>query len=106
MENLRKRSKLKSQFEFTMTGVLVTPNNMLYLCNTLTTKTKLLSGKNTKSQVTHSIRASRHRPDRKIPRIEGRDDYGNSIPTRPHEYMSDEDTSRNSRNGFENLTQD
>jgi hypothetical protein len=34
------------------------------------------------------------------------DDYGSSIPTRPHEYMSDEDTSSNSGNGFENLARD
>jgi hypothetical protein len=33
-------------------------------------------------------------------------DYGSSIPTRPHDYMSDEDTSSNSRNGFENLAHD
>jgi hypothetical protein len=31
------------------------------------------------------------------------DDYSSSIPTRPHEYMSNKDTSSNSGNGFENL---
>jgi hypothetical protein len=33
-------------------------------------------------------------------------DYGSSIPTRPHNYMSDEDTSSNSGNRFENLARD
>jgi hypothetical protein len=61
VENPQKRSDLEGQSEFTTTGVLVRRNDMLHLCNTPTTKTKLLSGKDTKSQVTHSIRASRHR---------------------------------------------
>jgi hypothetical protein len=33
-------------------------------------------------------------------------DYAESMPSRPADYMSDEDTSSDSRNGFENLCQD
>jgi hypothetical protein len=47
-----------------------------------------------------SSSTERYREQREI------DDYGSSIPTRPHEYMSDEDTSSNSRNRFENLARD
>jgi hypothetical protein len=44
-----------------------------------------------------SSNTERYREQREI------DDYGSSIPTRPHEYMSNKDTSSNSGNGFENL---
>jgi hypothetical protein len=48
-----------------------------------------------------SSNIERYREQREI------DDYGSSsIPTRPHKYMSDEDTSSNSGNGFENLARD
>ena len=33
-------------------------------------------------------------------------EYGSNIPTRPHKYMSDEDTSSNFGNGLENLVHD
>jgi hypothetical protein len=99
VENPQKHSDLKGQSEFTTTGVLVMRNNMLHLCDTPTTKTKLLSGKDTKSQSTSSS-TKRYREQREI------DEYGSSIPTKPHEYMSDEDTSSNSGNGFENLAWD
>jgi hypothetical protein len=33
-------------------------------------------------------------------------DYGSSMPSRPAHYMSDEDTSSDSGNGFENLARD
>ena len=33
-------------------------------------------------------------------------DYIESMPIKPADYMSDEDTSNDSRNGFENLCQD
>jgi hypothetical protein len=33
-------------------------------------------------------------------------DYGSSMPSRPAHYISDEDTSSNSGNGFENLAND
>ena len=33
-------------------------------------------------------------------------DYENSMPSRPTHYMSNEDTSSDSGNGFENLTND
>jgi hypothetical protein len=42
----------------------------------------------------------RYREQREI------DDYGSSIPTRPAHYMSDEDTSSDFGNGFENLAKD
>jgi hypothetical protein len=61
MESLRKRSDLDGHSEFTTKGVLVTWNDMLHLCDTRTTKAKLLPEKDTKSQATHSIRASFHR---------------------------------------------
>jgi hypothetical protein len=47
-----------------------------------------------------SSSVERHREQREI------DDYGSSMPSRPTHYMSDEDTSSNSGNGFENLTRD
>ena len=47
-----------------------------------------------------SSNTERYQEQRKI------DDYDSSIPTRPHEYMSDEDISSNSGNGFENLARD
>ena len=47
-----------------------------------------------------SSSTKRYREQREI------DNFGNSIPTRPHEYMSDEDISSNSGNGFKNLTRD
>jgi hypothetical protein len=47
-----------------------------------------------------SSSTKRYREQREI------DEYGSSIPTKPHEYMSDEDTSSNSGNGFENLAWD
>jgi hypothetical protein len=47
-----------------------------------------------------SSSTERYREQRKI------DNYDSSIPTRPSHYMSDEDTSSNSGNGFENLARD
>ena len=46
-----------------------------------------------------SSNIERYREQREI------DDYGNSMPTRRAHYMFDKDTSSNSGNGFENLTQ-
>jgi hypothetical protein len=65
VENPRKRSNLEGHSEFTTTGVLVMRNEKLHLCDTRTTKAKLLPEKDTKSQATHSIRASPHRPIQK-----------------------------------------
>jgi hypothetical protein len=65
VENPQKRSNLEGHSEFTTTGVLVTWNNMLHLCDTHMTKAKLLPEKDTKSQATHSIRASPHHPVQK-----------------------------------------
>jgi hypothetical protein len=47
-----------------------------------------------------SSNTERYREQREIA------DHGSNIPTRPHEYMFDEDTSSNSGNGFENLSRD
>jgi hypothetical protein len=47
-----------------------------------------------------SSSTERYREQREI------DDYGSSIPTRPHEYLSDVYKSSNSRNRFENLARD
>jgi hypothetical protein len=44
--------------------------------------------------------ADRYREQREL------DDYGLSLPSRPADYMSDEDTSSDSGNGFENLCRD
>jgi hypothetical protein len=62
VENPRKRSDREGHFEFTTRGISVMRKDMLHLCDTPTTKAKLLSEKATKSRTIHLIQASRHRP--------------------------------------------
>jgi hypothetical protein len=59
-----------------------------------------VSGDSFDPSVSSSSSVERHREQREI------DDYGSSMPSRPTHYMSDEDTSSNSRNRFGNLARD
>jgi hypothetical protein len=59
-----------------------------------------ISGNSFDPSESSSFSTGRYREQREI------DDYGSSMPTRPVHYMSDEDTSSDFGNGFENLAQD
>jgi hypothetical protein len=59
-----------------------------------------VSGDSFDPSVSSSSSVERHREQRE------EIDYGSSMPSRPAHYMSDENTSSNSGNGFENLAND
>jgi hypothetical protein len=75
--------------------------DMQHLCGMPMTKTKLLSkmalGRLIQPKQSSSSSAEWYREQREL------DNYGSSMPTKPSHYMSDEDTSSDSGNGFENL---
>jgi hypothetical protein len=60
----------------------------------------IVSGDSFDPNVSSSSSVERHREQREEA------DYGSSMPSRPAHYMSDEDTSSDSGNGFENLAND
>jgi hypothetical protein len=60
----------------------------------------VVSGDSFDPSVSSSSSVERHREQREEA------DYGSSMPSKPAHYMSDEDTSSDSGNGFENLARD
>jgi hypothetical protein len=84
--NPQKHSNHVDHFAFTTTGASITPKDMRHSCGMCMTRMKQCK--------------DRDREQREL------NDYIESMPSRPADYMSHEDTSSDSGNGFENLCRD
>jgi hypothetical protein len=101
--NPQKHSNHVDHFAFTTTWASITPKDMRHAYDeneAVQGEGYVVSGDSFDPSKSSSSCADRDREQREL------NDYAESMPSRPADYMSDEDTSSDSGNGFENLCRD